>query len=313
MKYYLYPFILLLPCFALPAQQSTIINQAADEFGYANSAGLSMEEMRFRGTLVNVFVRNQWWSANTPGSPRTQMVSWLDNTSQRHQYGAYFISDKIGETYQAGITGRYAHTIAEGLRVGITGGMTSNRIFVENLDQYDEGDPLAARAGESRWKLISGAGIFYTSYRPNTAFNWFAGLSFNYRTFLSSWPESEAVSETDLLAQGGVGWNSWWAGGRIRASNELPSALDLYLRKYVFEKGKVNNYFAGGLFTSDGNLQTAGVQLGYERQLRSGGLWNNHYLIVSFSFSRSFSKYSFGDQLIFDAKATWAWERKPKN
>lgn len=313
MKKHLLLLLLLLLFLKANAQQSSIFIQSADDFGSDNPAGLSIEEMRYPGMSASVLARNQWWKFNAAGYPQTQRVSWLDNTSSRYQVGAAFLADKIGETRQAGISGRYAHIIIEGLKIGVSAGIISQTISFGNLDIYDTDDPVADAASGARWRLLAGAGAFYSGFDPLLSFRWYAGLSFQYASFLQQLPGmSETPSEAELLAQGGVRWGTWWSGGRLRISLEQPSALDFYLRKYLLgEEGIENNFFLGGILTADRQYQVAGLQAGYERKLRSGGFWDNHYLVVILGFSKPLSKYIYGGNLIFDAKAAWAWQRKP--
>ncbi len=68
--------------------------------------------------------------------------------------------------------------------------------------------------------------------------------------------------------------------------------------------------FFGATATSDASHHTLGGQVGYERLLNSSGEWNNHYLTLSLGLAKPLSKYIYGDNLIFDAKATWSWQRR---
>jgi hypothetical protein len=305
--------LFLIPLFSsVNAQQSSKITQAAEEFGIDNPAGISIEEIRYRGATVSAHLRNQWWRLNTPGFPQSQTLTWLDNTSESHQIGAVLLADKIGETRQTGAMGRYAHTLGSGLKIGVSAGISSHRIFTENLDRYDEDDPLTTSAGDARWRYSAGAGLFYARYEAVLTFKWFAGLSFRQTAFLSALPDnSTPPAERDLLAQGGIGWASWWATGRLRISSHGPGALDLYLRKYLAD-GKQNNFFLGGIASSDGNYQTAGGQIGFERLIKKGGLWDNHYLAICLGISKPLSKYIQSGNLVFDARMTWSWQRKLK-
>lgn len=306
MKKYFYSLLLLLFLVKAAAQQASRITQAAEEFGMDNPAGQSIEEMRYRGTVANIYWRNQWWQFQSAGHPTTQTLTWLDTRPANSLVGFALAADKIGETRQIGLSGRYAHTVAEGLKIGVSAGMTSHRIFTENLDQYDPGDPVAASAGGTRWRLSVGAGAFYHFVEGERAWKWFAGASFRRVFFLDKLPgDGESPVETDLLAQGGLGRKSWWAGARLRISLEQPGALDAYVRKYFLD----NQFFLGGTVTSDRKHHTAGGQAGYEWLLSRGGTSNNHYLAVSLGFSKPLSKYVDGGSLIFDAHAAWAWER----
>lgn len=307
MKKRLLPLLLLFFFVKINAQQSSRYTQTADEFGLDNPAGLSFEEMRYRGTIVSGYLRNQWWLGDAvAGYPRTQALSWLNNRPERYQFGGAFLADKIGETRSFGLLGRYAHTVAEGLKIGISVGGFSQRVAVERLDQYDAGDPVAQAAGQTRWRMSVSGGAFYHLFDRNRLWNWFAGLSFRQSLLLSALPGGDKPpAETDLLAQGGFGRDSWWTGARLRWSRAYPEALDLYLRKY-FDRDR---YFVGGIFTTDLQHRTAGVQAGLERPLSTGGERGNHYLTVSLGFSKPLSNYVQGGNLIFDGRVTWAWEQ----
>jgi len=306
MKKHLYFFLFLSSVYQLAAQQTSNFSQSADEFGLNNPAGLTIEEMRYRSATLSGYLRNQWWKG--VGFPRAQAVSWLDARPVRYHYGAIFLSDKIGETRTFGLQGRYAHTLVEGLKVGISMTGYSQQINVSNLDQYDENDPLAAAVGEARWRLAVGAGAFYHLFeRKRRTWHWFAGAAFRRSFSVSKLPGgSEPPAETDLFAQGGLGHrDSWLAGGRLRVSLHQPAALDVYARKY-FASG---NYFIGGIFTTDQKYQTAGIQAGFERELRSSGDGDSHYLALSLGFSKPLSSYIEGNNLIFDMRATWILEQ----
>lgn len=304
-KHLCFSFLLCLAC-QLTAQQSSRFTQSADEFGLDNPAGLTFEEMRYRCATLGGYLRNQWWKG--AGFPRAQAVSWLDARPARYHYGATFVTDKIGETRTLGLQGRYAHTLVEGLKIGILAAGYSQQINVANLDQYDENDPLAAEAGETRWRLAVGAGAFYHLFeRKRRTWHWFAGAAFRRSFPLSKLSGGgDPPAETDLFAQGGLGHrDSWLIGGRLRASLYQPAALDVYGRKYFIN----GNYFVGGIFTSDKKYQTAGVQAGFERELRLGSDGDNHYLAVSLGFSKPLSNYIEGNNLIFDMRATWILEQ----
>ena len=289
------------------AQQSSQFTHSADFFSLDNPAGLSIEEMRYKGTVVNLLVRNQWWDFNTSGYPQTQILTWLNNYPENHLIGAAVVVDKIGETRQTGLSGRYAHRLANGLKLGVSAGMVRQRIFTGKLDQFDPNDPLAATAGDPRWRLMTGAGMFYSNYRHNAAWNWFAGLSFRRVIFMNKTEGSDTPPMTDVLAQGGIGQGTLWAGGRLRLSFNQPSALDVYVRNYFLN----DRIFLGGMATSDADHHTLGIQAGYQHLLASAGQWNNHYLTISTGFSKPLSKYVQGGNLIFDFRATWSWQRRP--
>lgn len=306
MKKYLYLCFALAIGIELVAQQASRLTQSADDFGLDNPAGLSFEEMRYRGTVLSGLIRNQWWIGDAVGYPRTQALSWLDTRPEHYQYGAAILADKVGETRSFGLMARYAHTLAEGLKIGLSASGNSQRIAVERLDQYDVADPLAAAAGDTRWRLAVSAGAFYHIYQRNRAWNWFAGLAVRHGFALRHFTENaEAPAETDLLAQGGIGRGAFWAGGRLRMSLHLPGALDVYARQYFSDE----RFFLGGIFTTDSEHQTAGVQAGMERLLSSRGDKGNHFLTLSFSFARPLSHYVEGGSLIFDGRITWSWEQ----
>ncbi len=306
-KYLQILFITILSSTTSIAQQASRYAQSADEFGTDNPAGLSIEEMRYRGTVVHLLVRNQWWNFSTPGYPQAQALTWLDNASERHQMGATVLSDKIGETRQTGFSGRYAIRLAKGLKVGVSVGLLSHRVSIENLDQFDEGDPLAATVGNARLRLHSGIGAFYSFYDRNAAWNWFAGLSFRHVNFLDETQGSgKAQAEDDLLAQGGFGRGSVWVSGRLRLSLNQPTALDAYIRNYFLDE----RFFLGAMASSDASHYAVGAQFGYERLLSSAGQWNNHFLTLSAGLSKPLSKYVQGGSLIFDFKGTWSWQRR---
>ncbi len=297
----------------LLAQQSSIYNQAADEFGFDNPAGLSMEGIRFEGLQGSVTYRSQWMKLDVSGLPRTFLLNLLDNGSCNSLYGLFVGSDKIGETTQTSVLARYAHNLDEGLRIGVSAGWVSDRIAVEELNQYDPGDPVAMQAGNSRSKLAASAGIFYRSrITTGSPFSWFGGLSFRYATFLSDWQGSSAPPEEDLLLQGGIRWNKLWIGARIRNSFDLPDALDAYARVYTDKLGSKNNFFIGAIFTSDETQSTVGGQAGYESNILPGGRYGGHFLIVSTSFSKPMTQYVYGNHLIFDFKLTYTWQRARK-
>ena len=301
-------FFLLFVITTVNAQQSARYGQSADEFGLDNPAGLSFEEMRYKGTVLSGYLRNQWWKGSGTGFPSTQVLSLLNTRHRRHQYGGAFLADKIGETRNLGLMARYAHTVAKGLKIGVSAAGYSQRIAIENLDEYDAGDELVMAAGEARWRLSAGVGAFYHMFNRNRVWNWFAGASIRHAFLLDQIPGStESPAETDILAQGGIGRGSWWAGGRLRVSIHQPGALDVYLRKYLTEEER---FFLSVIVTSDKRYQTAGMQAGLEWPLSTGGINGNHYLITNIGISKPVSKYIEGNNLIFDVRVAWAWQRR---
>lgn len=292
---------------SLNAQQASRFTQSADDFGLDNPAGLSFEDMRYQGTTLNANVRSQWWSDE--GYPRTQALSWLDTRRERYHWGGAFIADQIGATNSLGLQGRYAHTIAKGVKIGISATGMSQKIDLPAHNIFDTGDPVAAAAGDTRWWLGASAGVFYSRFDATLPWNWFAGVAFRHILPLNQLPGGgEDPTATDFLAQGGIGWSSWWLGGRLRLSLHQPAALDVYARKYLFRE----KYFLGAIATSDTQYQTAGIQFGMEQPLRLDEEKGNHVLAVSLGFSKPLSSYVQGNTLIFDGRIVWIWEREKK-
>lgn len=287
------------------AQQASRFTQSADDFGLDNPAGLSFEDMRYHGTTLNANVRNQWWSGE--GYPRTQALSWLDTRRERYHWGGAFIADKIGATTSLGLQGRYAHTVAKGLKIGVSATGMSQSIDLEKHNLFDTGDPVAMAAGDTRWWLGASAGVFYSRFDIDLPWNWFAGAAFRHVLPLNQLPGGgEDPTATDFLAQGGIGWSTWWLGGRLRASLRQPGAFDVYARKYILGY----QYFFGGIVTSDAEQFTAGAQLGMERLLSSTANKGDHFLVISLSFSKPMSNYVQGNNLIFDGRVVWIWARE---
>lgn len=303
MKKHLYNILILFVFTPLIAQQSSQFTQSADQFGLDNPAGLSIEEMRIQGTTVNLYFRNQWWNFETSGYPQNQTITWLYNGADYGHFGAAIVSDKIGETQQFGIKGRYAHRLSENLKLGLSAGMFSKRIFIQNLDRYDNDDELIATAGDTKWRLSVTAGLFYHTPTDQTL-NWFAGVAFRRSLYLSDFSNLDtSPNETDLLAQGGIGLRGWWVGSRLRWSLKLPSALDLYAR-YYFPQEDDGPFMVGAIVTSDAKRYVGGAQIGYELKLRN----SDNYFTFNLGFSKPLFSYIYGDQLIFDGRVTWAME-----
>ena len=114
----------------------------------------------------------------------------------------------------------------------------------------------------------------------------------------------------DLLAQAGMRWNIIWAGTRLRYSLNMPNALDAYLRAYTGDITKSrNNFFFGAVFTSDASQHTVGGQLGFESRFIKKEEEDKHFLIASIGVSKSLTRYAYGDNLIYDFKLTYTWQR----
>ncbi|MEK7253521.1 MAG: type IX secretion system membrane protein PorP/SprF, partial [Bacteroidota bacterium] len=307
MKQSLYLLILVFSFSQTQAQQTSRIAQAAEEFGSDNPAALSIEEILYRGANLSLRLRNQWWDFQTTGYPQTQSIAWLDNRAANSHYGATLIADKIGETRQYGLAARYARTLADGLKLGGSAGIFSQRIYGENLDVFDPNDPLLQVVGETRWRMSVSAGVFYSSSGYNQAWKWFAGAALRRAFFTGRLPgATKSSAETDLLAQGGLGKKGWWIASRLRLSLEQPSAFDLYVRKYV----PGERFYLGAIATTDQKRQTAGIQAGGIFQLKKAGGKNDHFLTVNLGFSKPLSKYVYGSQLIFDAHVAWTWQKE---
>lgn len=285
------------------AQQSGPYGQAAESFGLYNPAGLAFEEMRHSGTIFNLHLRDQWWNQNFPGRPKTQTLTWLEN-QDKQLFGARLNTDQIGETGRVGVTGRYARAVGKGFKLGVGAGLHSNKTNVQKLFIYDLDDEVAMQAGESRFQMEAGAGLFYHFFDPNKAWQWFAGASFRRLFFLTPLAGGEgSAPETDLLFHGGISQEKWLIAGQARISFQQPSAADFYLRRYFAGE----TVFLGLLATSDLRHHTAGIQAGYEWPLKSGGEQNNHYLNFSLGMSKPLSQYIEGDNLIVDFRVVWIW------
>lgn len=168
MKKLLVPILILLTT-SLFAQQDPLFSQYMFNKLAINPAYAGSREL----LTADLLYRNQW--VNIEGAPKTVSSSIHSPLNNPHlALGLYVYNDKIGPVNYNGALGTFAYRIIfpKGkLSFGIQAGIKNSGIIMNDLNSYEQDDPMLLYQIEKKVVPDANFGIYYYSQ------NFYAGIS----------------------------------------------------------------------------------------------------------------------------------------